>query len=216
MRKLFDQATQTEIEVPDEAEIAALKAKAQEAEEWSKKYKEQEEILKDPDLGNFKAMRGKLKAAEKEAADKAAEVENIKKAMSVEQPKPADQVVTPPQPQDVNEIVKRSLAEERINQKMGRYTDQNQRQTVKHYFDKLVTKDELLDDAMVEKRLQEAERLAIPEGRVQRASGIAGGGAMYGQPPAAGGEGNHETLDRGKELLSEVGYTYKSDKFKTK
>lgn len=215
-RKLIDPATQQEIEVPDENELAALSAKAKDAEVSAQKLKEQEDLLKDPEFGNFKAMRDKVKAAEKRAEDAAKHaVEEFKRSMSnIDKPTEQPAAPAPSGSVDTNQI-RAVLAEERITQRLGRYTDEKQREAVKHYFERLCSADERLDESKVEKRIAEAERLAIPQGRPTSARSAASGGSMYSQPPAIPAEGSsEEQVERGKELAAQMGYRFKSEKLK--
>lgn len=215
-RKLIDPVSHEEIEVPDQNELDALNAKAKEAETAALKLKEQEDLLKDPEFGNFKAMREKVKAAEKKAEEAVKHAEEMKRLMSTNVDKPAnDQAAPAPAaaPADPTVQIRTVLAEERINQRLGRYADEKQREAVKHYFDRLCAPDERLDEAKVEKRMAEAERLAIPEGRPTRVSSAVASGAAYGQPPAIAAEGSpQEQLERGKELAQQFGYRFKSEK----
>lgn len=217
-RKLIDPVSNEEVEVPDQSELEALSARAKEAEVAAAKLKEQEDLLKDPEFGNFKAMREKVRAAEKKAEEAVKHAEEMKRIMSNTADKPindpAAQVPPVAAEASVNTI-RGVLAEERINQRLGKYADANQREVIKHYFDRLCAPDERLDEAKVEKRMAEAERLAIPEGRPSRVSSATGSGAIYGQPPTVHDEGSEqERLERGKELAQQFGYRFNSDKFR--
>lgn len=209
-RTVFDES-QNKIEVPDEAEIQALQEKAKQADELAAKLKEQEDLLKDPETVNWRAARQKIKAAEKV----------IKEAKeSMDPAKPATEqttVVTPPAP-DVNEVVTKRLAEERITDELGKYSEK-ERDVVKSYFDRLCPPNSpgRLDKEAVKKALADAESLALPQRRGPSAHSITSSAGMHGAPPPSINEDSpEEQLSRGKEIASAIGYNFKSQRFNKK
>lgn len=211
-RTVFDES-QNKIEVPDEAEIQALQEKAKQADELAAKLKEQEDLFKDPETVNWRAARQKIKAAEKV----------IKEAKeSMDPAKPAIEqttVVTPPAPApDVNEVVTKRLAEERITDELSKYSEK-ERDVVKSYFDRLCPPNSpgRLDKEAVKKALADAESLALPQRRGPSAHSITSGAGMHGAPPPSVSEDStEEQINRGKEIATAIGYNFKSPRFNKK
>lgn len=208
-RTLFDES-QKEVQVLDDTEIQALQEKAKQADEYAAKLKEQEDLLKDPETVNWRAARQKIKAAEKV-------IEDAKKSMDPAKPT-NEQIVIPPAAvvPDVNEVVTKQLAEERISDQLGKYSDK-ERDVVKSYFDRLCPPgtSSRLDKEAVRKALADAESLALPQRRGPSAHSIASGAGMHGAPPPSQADDSpEERLIRGKEIASAIGYRFRSDRFK--
>lgn len=212
-RILFDES-QNKIEVPDDGELQALQEKAKQADELAAKLKEQEDLLKDPETVNWRAARQKIKAAEKV-------IKEAKESMDPAKPttEPTTVVTPPAAPApDVNEVVTKRLAEERITDELGKYSEK-ERDVVKSYFDRLCPPNSpaRLDKEAVKKALIDAESLALPQRRGPSAHSITSGAGVHGAPPPSVNEDSpEEQLNRGKEIASAIGYNFKSPRFNKK
>lgn len=211
-RTVFDES-QNKIEVPDEAEIKALQEKARQADELAAKLKEHEELNKDPEAVNWRAARQKIKAAEKV-------IEEARKSMDPTAKTHTEQVsvVPPAAVPDVNEVVARQLAEERIADHLSKYSEK-ERDVMKSYFDRLCPPGTpaRLDKEKVRTTMLEAEKLALPQRQGPSTHSIVSAAGMHGAPPPSVSEdSSEERLNRGKEIASAIGYTFKSQRFNKK
>lgn len=209
-RTVFDES-QNKIEVPDEAEIKALQEKAKQADDLAAKLKEQEDLNKDPETVNWRAARQKIKAAEKV-------IEEARKSMDPNANKaaePAAPAAAPAAP-DVNEVVNKQLAEERIADELGKFNEKD-RAVIKSYFDRLCPPGTpaRLDKAAVQQALIDSRKMVLPPQREDSsARSMAASAGMHGAPPPSVGEDSpEEQLTRGSEIAKAIGYQFKSKRF---
>lgn len=198
MRKLFD-AEGKEVEVPDEAEIEALKK----AEEDLKAFNEGKGVK------NLREVLSR-RDEELEVARKAKQELEAKLAERGEDETKAPEVLSPEKIQElIQQGIHGSMVGVEVQKALSQYSEED-RKVVKRYYDKL-SNGESVDINNVSTFLDEAARFAFPDA-TDRTSRVSHGGK------AARGKDEEKTFgdtDEGKDFAARMGLNISAPKEKT-